>query len=432
MHSITFDDLDYLLSPTQKDPEVQQLISTIRTRGYAKIYALLNKRTAPFDPEAAFWLCYYALDCSINVLTRLLPLCPPPDSFIHKHTISTMFELPNPGLLGFAAYHDRSEAVSLFLQAGASPNAAHSDQVSPLEMAMEGHSFLTLDLLLKQPGLDKTITPRLLDIWARLDESAEDPSLLWCCQRLAQETFAPDYDIFDPTPLPPQLTIRHAAYYHNWPLFRRLCRERPLTTDQAVEGLQNLISASPSLEEAAPLLFELLEACPELVRRRMPRYLLAALALSDSPLIDRAAVQHWLDRLPGKEIVLQPSLYPERILDVPDLLQKWSRRLGDRFLPVLDTAYPLPGNHPGDQQILALLNGCRITGRRCTKNISALSTSILYHASPSLLCYLLQSDNVLARETPEAIQRFLECPVIRSEKADLLRAHIRKEEPYAL
>lgn len=431
------------------------LVKALQQKNYPAIYAALRRLDGPLKDDA-FPAFFCALFCSVRAFQAVMEHCSPKELSASLCSTSLLNGLSPPGhsmpdntwwsAVNLAAYLDKPEALDLLLKAGCSPNRASGCTYSPLEAAVLGRSLKCTQRLLEEPGLNTTVTKTLLTLWAQTEQA--DPLLDWCCQLLCGPLLGQEYSPFDPPPLPPGLTVAHTAQMGNLPLTLRLCRERPVELRHGSDAMAHIFSIcicrlkarsdTDTLTDDVPsALWEvtdaLLQACPTLLRREIPRRLLVHLALAHPEGIP-PILAPWLDRMPGRLVVMDPREDQAFLTACMD--GRWAERFGSELTPALKRSCSFPNPEWFECGTLSQhLACCKICGKPPKGALSALAKSALTDLSAQELAQQLLPGRLLDGEDPMLLLQALEeDEAIVDKRAAVLALHTKKEEadPYDL
>ncbi len=433
------------------DDSLSPLRDAMSQKSYPSIYKELRRCSGPFSPGDAYDLLGDALEngLTLRVFEAVLDKSPPlPEILSYDNTKNLLnLILDPPGLICKAAYQDRGDVLSMFIERGASPNGTDG-KCSPLESALMGQALSSVEVLIQQPELDISWTPQLLFEWAR---TGADPDLRdFCIQTIAPRFTGWDPLSFQPLPIPEPMTAQIIAKARSWPLLERFCRERAPVSPEDVRAAIRIISLQalgPNLGDepvslmpedtqavCAEALAALLESCPALPRRETDcRALLRCfLNLGETA---RERLRPWTDKLGRRRIAMDwvdwnrgeyanfPDLWQSLLPNGPTLvIDRWSG-IFDPFLAVPQHAKAL--SH--------ILDSCPIRGKGRSGKLSPVARAVLYHGDAALIESLFQrSDGLLATEDPDALMDYVlqgSCP--RAIRAAVL-AHVRKTVDYEL
>lgn len=432
------------------EDDLSELFTAISQKSYPRIYKEL-RRAGAFSPQTAFHLLNDALDSglTLRVFETVLANSPPLPEILSADNVDNLFNLTlDPvSLIGRAAFLNRGDVLSLFLEHGASPNLACGG-ASPLESALMGQSLESLEVLIQRPELDTSWTPQLLFEWARPESGSGLRD--FCIQTIAPRFTGWDPLSFQPLPIPEPMTPQIIAKASNWPLLERFCRERaPLSPKNAREairmiGLQVLEpyweneAASPTPEDAqtacAGALAALLDSCPSLLRGETScRALLRCfLNLGETA---RERLRPWTDKLARRRIAMEwvdwdrggysgfPDLWQSLLPNGPTLVI-------DRWSCVFDPSLAVPQRA---KALSHILDSCPIRGKGRKGKLSPVARTALRHGDADLIESLFQrSDGLLATEDPDGLMNFaLQGGCTRANRAAVL-AHVHKTVDYEL
>lgn len=427
------------------------LVKALQQKNYPAIYAALRKLDGPLR-EDAFPAFYCALFCTFRVFQAVMEHCSPKSLCSQLFDTSFFSQLITPKLpfpentwwsaVDLAAYLDKPEALDLLLKAGCSPNRAPRCSYSPLEAAVLGRSLKCTQRLLEEPGLDTTVTKHLLDLWSQTEQG--DTLLDWCCQLLCGPLLGNAYSPFEPAPLPSTLTVVHTAQVENWPLTIRLCREWPVEPRNGTEAMTYILAFyigcmnnDALTEDLLSILCQvtdaLLQACPALLRREIPRRLLAHLVLAHPEGVP-PVLAPWLENMPGSLLIMDPR--EDQAFLTACKKGRWAERFGTRLYPALKRSCNFPNPEWFDCGTLSQhLTCCKIYGKPPKGALSALAQSALTELSAQELAQQLLPGKLLDGEDPVLLLQALEeNKAVLDKRAAVLALYTQKEEadPYDL
>lgn len=288
--------------------EISGLLDAIERKAYPTIYKELRRFTEPIFPRAAFLLLCQALEkyLSLEAIEAILDRSPPLPEFLYAGSISRVL-LCRMGLVEHSAYADRADVLSLFLERGAGPNRADGFELSPLEAALEGECPACVELLMRQPELDTSWTPRLLTDW--VERWRCNPVTDSCLQAMAPR-FTWVQLSCQTAPVPEAMTADVLAISEDWPLLECFCRERPVSRKEGFNALRVISERVPRLfsgsapdgdvyAACARALAALFECCPGLLEGYEARWrmLHCFLALGEFSKGAQAALRPWAESL---------------------------------------------------------------------------------------------------------------------------------------
>lgn len=479
-----FDDLD---EPQAAFPF--GLVNAVKNKRYPTLYTLLNKLDGPLRRDAACQLLRAGLECSIGAFRVILDHCPPVTELTDDGNLQ-FYELDDGALdlssrfcsftlLDKAALDDRPEHLDELLRRGCSPNGPSGRDrcsgSSALLAAFLGRSPRCVRRLVREPELDTALTPSLLSQWARVGLKGSE-ELEQCCRAAAPRLLGADRTgspLFHGVPIPPQLEVKTVLSQRNFPLAEFLCRNRELSIKEAAAAMEELAELVSELDpplgphsfywksrprklsrqRLCSMLDALFTACPQLLRRRLPRTLLLFTALSGKSL--PPLLRPWLDRLRGRRILLDFKL---GYVNLSLALFFWEERLGARWVPVLDPQrvsfppffynFPLFGPS-GPTPLDLLLSRCRLQKFPPGKKLTELSLAVLHLAPMPLLLRQLQPGGLLSMEDPKLLLDYCLPPgaaqtriifhshyslaePLTSQRRRAVLAHLKMEVDYAL
>jgi len=432
----------------EKDLEQQKafqtLLKAISNRDYAAAEEMLKQlgKTSVVR-NRSFDLCSCAIrsGCPRDVFVRLLPYCRPLDE-LEKCAVSRSSGLlpyigEEGGLVQEAAKWNNAAVLEFLLEQGFSPNARWKGALSPLELALMHRAQDVLRLLVRRDDVDFTVTQRILMIWGAKGMNPEtDACLRIAAGRLSGEDAVPeDQEV----PLLPGVTTLHAAQNRNWPLVRRFCGEGRVSEQEGARVLEDATSLQrePDIPECAGLLDALFAACPGLLRKKYPRYLLALCMLQGEEK-ELAQLRPWVERMPGRAVVLCERVLAGELDDMTAYLHLWDERMGPRLRPVLHRSRELPirlmVDGDRDDAIRALFRYCTVRGKPPEGSVSRLTAHVLHLMSPALLAELLETETLFPQEDASALLRYCETMMDfrRQEKRNILLAYLRKDIRYEI
>lgn len=434
----------------------QKLLEALHHCDEPTVYECLKKREKPFQIQEASQLCRGAIfgGCSVDVFREILAhssaLLEELVDFGAAYTYVIQSHFGNKGgLVQEAAAHGRGDILQYLLDQGCSPNARRREDCSALEAALKKGSAACVSLLEQREDVDFTITKTILEIWGNAGKDPEQDA----CFRIAARRLLGEDAAAQELPLLPGMTVVHAANCSNWPLVRRLCRERTVTAEQGKEVVSRYVDANSVFHpaECARLLDALFAACDGLLRCEYPRYILAVCMLSDDEEA-AAMLKGWVERLPGRAVTLCGQKLGEPDFGLKQGLRRWEERMGTHLQPVLRRSGRLPARlspfiyplsleedfclgedpHETDGYIRLLLERCQVRGKLPAGKVSALAKDILQRASPGLVRELIETGKVFPEEDCEALLE--SCRICRwgQEKRNVILAYCRKNVNYEL
>jgi hypothetical protein len=117
----------------------------------------------------------------------------------------------------------------------------------------------------------------------------------------------------------------------------------------------------------------------------------------------------WVDRMPGRTVVLCGHRLVEPDYDLFACLERWEERMGSRLHPVLRRDNLLPVRsmaQTGDEELRCLLEHCEVRGTPKAGQISRLAMDVLQLASPGLLAELCQDGKVFEQENMDLLLQY--------------------------
>ena len=420
-----------------------QLLDAIADCNYSALYTCLRKVQKKFNYDEAYRLCSRAIQsgCTVKAFAAILEHCAPAlEDFVdygsgNNHLYYS--DSPNcGGLVQEAAACGQSHLLQYLLDHGCSPNARSARDCSALEAALWNGAMGCVTLLEQRDDVDFTITDSILELWGSIGlDSVQDT----CFRIIAGRLLGEGKGVFhQEIPLLPGLTVLHAARDDNWPLVMRICRESTVTDKQGKQVLDSYMfhSSELNVSQCAALLDALFTACPGLLRCEYPRYVLSICMLSGDKDV-RAQLQPWVDRMPGRMIVLCGRRLAEPNYDIVDCLSRWDTCMGDRLRPVLRRDKLLPVRamaQTEDESIRILLERTMVRGTHKKGEVSRLAMDVLQMASPNLLAELCAENKLFAQEDMTALLTYCEENVHQKalEKRTILLAFGKKQVDYEL
>lgn len=387
------------------------LLQALHRQKYPTIYAQLRRLSAPLSPERARMACSLALRCTGKALEQVLNHCPPLPSF----------QFAPPGRSGEdlvlqAIRLHEPEKLDILLRRGASFEKGPYSFNSPLEEALESGSVLCLSRLLEEPALDCTLTDTILKLWAMVgsdpeNESTRDSFREMCLREAAPRLLGRPLSLFDPIPVPDQLTVAHAAFAMNIPLLIRLLEERAQDQEDqnAILSMLDNRASRYDMDGDVPLLVRLLEKFPDLLPTHRLRRLLAAHVLLDEP-ESLEPLLPWLDGMePGQVTV---PMFVRLRIDPKVMLDRWEALMPPGVLPLISRGEPLHSTFsPLSEDVRPLLQEphatetyrrmfslCRFTGSPLQGKLSGFARLALHCADLPLLERLLLPGELLDGE----------------------------------
>lgn len=411
-------------------------------RSYRLIYKLLDKYDQIFSLEAACSLLRCALnsELTLRAFKAILKRCPPVSELLTVRQ-SCDFPLFVCGLLEQTAYMDRADVLALLLEEGASPNRRPGFDHSPLECALMNQSQKSVELLMRQPDLDLTWTPALLELWARRGSPLQD----FCLQAMAPRFLGWDPASLQPPPIPEAMRAEYPAQAGNWPLVERFCRERGrLDAEEggaALRWFARMDTAVPEEEAAVSALNALLESCPELLRRREARRTLARFFLSVDEKT-REVLRPWMERIRHRRVDMEERDWSGS--GYSGLLNLWQALLPqgptlavDRWSDVFRVPYAVGGHEERYirlpwEDLECILDACPILGKGRRGYLSPVAATVLRCGSPALVERVFQPGGPLADEDPDCLLLCAQDDEYPRVNRNALLTVIRKEEQYEL
>jgi len=413
--------------------------NAMQEKNYNKFYAVLKKMEGTFRAEEAYDLCNLIIlqEGTEKAFRAALEHCPPLEEFCYygKHQFYRGKRL---GLTEQAIVHDRNDILQILLEHGASPNRRDEEYYSPLEAAAASQSIFCLELLLEHPDIDVEITEELLDIWAHYGSGV---FLDLCLDGIAEKSFGyRPKEIMD-MPVPKEMTIGRALKFHNWRMIKKIIKKEGLTQKEGKEIAKELLSGQWK-EEWIEILDAMFEACPNLLRCDIPRYLLVYAILKGEEVVD-PRLKKWMQQMPGHYIILPGMRWKEQMSEgfrygewsQEFLFSKWGDRIDGRFVPALNRNDWVVMEEwyfvDRGKALRWLLDICQVTGNRSTKWISMLAKQVLETVSMETLVEMLQSGCFLLEENVERMMDHCSNAGLYLQRA-ALAAYAKKEVSYEL
>ena len=227
----------------------------------------------------------------------------------------------------------------------------------------------------------------------------------------------------------------HAAQWENWMLIERLCRESTVTVKQGKEVIDLFLKRGYDIPLCAWGLNLLFTACPELLRCQIPRGILA-LCMLGSEGETAEQLRPWMDRLPGREIVLTYPVISAFYGALAKELCRWEEKAGSRFRPVLRRDNCLPDGEtwgqPWEDTVRTMLTRCSIRGGAPKGRVSVLAREILGTVSAGLVAELCGQGILFPQEDQEALRDLCEQVQDGRAKWSALLACMKRSVSYEL
>lgn len=422
-----------------------RLLDAIADCNYPALYACLKKTPKKYLHDEAYHLCSTAIasGCTIKAFEAILEKCIPtlPEFVdwrdVHNYIIPG-YERSSGGLVQEAAQYGQSHLLKYLLDHGCSPNARGRSNCSALEAALYHGSIGCVSVLEEREDVDFTITETILRLWGSMDLIPERDV---CFRIIAGRLLGEGKGVFHfEIPLLPGMTIRHAVSHENWTLVCRLGLEEQVevTESQGKDAVEQYMATSCQWNpvECGDLLHALFTACPALLRCEYPRYVLSLCMLSGEKAAEEI-LRPWVEKLPGRQVVLCGHRLADPDYDLFDCLERWEDCMGRRLQPVLRRDMLLPVRsmaQTGDWEIRFLLERCEVRGNPKRGTVSRLAMDVLQMASPGLLAELCEEGKVFAQEELELLLQACREALCRQqqEKRNILLAYGKKEVSYEL
>ncbi len=436
--------------PVKPESWMDRLVQAVEWWRYPTLYALLRRPERELYASETFQLCSKALEngMTAKAFSALLDHGPPLMEVLSKGKQNW-----DDGLVEKAAGRDRVDILDILLSRGGNVNRLGSGR-SPLEAAVEGCALHSVERLLQEPELDVTLTKRLLNCWRLADSGLVQ--LDFCLQAAAPRLLGKEPSLQDPIPIPDQLTISRTVEGENWPLVRRLCKERGLSQNEGKRVLKKFAikwrlkpenmpeREKAELMECAAALDSVLTACPKLLRSSRAWLLLVVYTLQ-YPEGNWSVLAPWLSQIQDQTVQLDEvlagfALYEPCPADfglfdghptVNQVLSLWK-------------AYMPNGPHPAinrhgingcitPKTIDMIFQTCMILGRPEPGVVSSLAEELLQWGGPELIEAQFKPGGLLAKEDPKALLQFCQEQEVQKLILGLVLANMeKKEEVYEL
>ncbi len=400
------------------------------------ICACLRKTTEPFSGDEAYSLCKDIIErpCSLKAFQAILEHCEPLETFCSYSLFNYVTPFGTGGLVQEAAANDRPEILQYLLDQGLSPNGRSQSESSALEAALWCSSVRCVDLLCKREDVDTRVTERLRCVWGRLGVYpwAEEGYRIAARRILGYGEEGPNGEV----PLLPGLCVRHAVKCENFTLIERLLRDTTVTVNQGKEILELLLCHTEDISFCAWWLDRLFTACPVLLRNQTARGMLALCMLGCEEKSDEQLLRPWVDKLPGREIVLTFPVVScfEAVLGLH--LFRWEDRLGSRLYPSLRRNKPLSDSElwgmPWEDVAYIMLTRCKIRNDAPKGEVSRLAKQILKSVSPGLVAELCDQGILFPQENLEALLEYCGGVEDGKTKRNILLVYMKKDVFYEL
>ena len=418
-----------------KRDDYEQILDAVMECNYPALYAGLRKVKRAFNHHESYQLCSAAIEsgCTLKAFETILQHCEPTlEEFVNycsgHNYILHGYQGSCGGLVQEAAWYVRSDLLKYMLDHGCSPNARGKSDCSALEAALGNGAIGSISVLEARDDVDFTITETILRLWGSMGQEGMRDI---CFRMIAGRLLGEGKGVFHPEiPLLPGMQIGHAADHENWPLVCRMLREQTEVTEKQckdVLGRYLFMSGTWDAAGCAELLDAMFSACPNLLRCEQPRYVLSLCMLSgDEAVAER--MRPWVDRMPGRTVVLCGHRLGEPDYDLFACLERWEERMGPRWKPVLRRDKLLPVRSMAqvqDQEIRFLLECCHVRGTPKAGQVSRLAMDLLQLASPGLLAELCQDGKVFDGETMDLLLQYCEENLHHQsqQKKDILLAY---------
>lgn len=321
-----------------------------------------------------------------------------------------------------AAYYGDTETLEQRFKEGASPNAAHSNVISPLEAAILGGHPECVQTILDHPAFDPTPTQSDLAAFAR---NGTDSAVSACCELAAPAVLGYQFKATDNAPLPNGITLSHIICAGNWILLIRHIEHNPVDSKDCrriADGMGwQALEISPRY--GILILERLLTSCSALLKYRTVQQCFCALALSNPGGIPQE-LRPFAELLPKKVILAEGSYF--RWGGAGNLLSRWRSHLGALASPCLDLGRPLPDSEPDEEAVEHLLRVCTICGTIPEGRVSPLLTDVIAHASEDTLRTHLRSGGKLASVGHEPVARASQTLMIPEERRNFMEGLMKE------
>lgn len=402
----------------------------------AALYACLKQTEEPFNEYESYNLCKNAMEsqCSLQAFQTILTHCVPLETFCNYSPFNYVTPFGTGGLVQEAAGNDCPDILEYLLDRGFSPNAQSQNESSALETALWRGSERCVDLLCKREDVDTRVTEGLLCVWGNLGALLENEEGYRIAARriLGYGEEGPHGEV----PLLPGLSVRYAVKCENFTLIERLLRDTMVMVNQGKEVLELLLCHTEEISFCAWWLDRLFTACPALLRNQTARGMLALCMLGCEEESDEKLLRSWVDKLPGREIVLTFPVIScfEAVLGLH--LCRWEDRLGSRFYPSLRRNKPLPDSTlwgmPWEDVAYIMLTRCKIRNDAPKGEVSRLAKHILKSVSPSLVAELCDQGILFPQENLEALMAYCGGVKDGKTKRNILLVYMKKDVFYEL
>lgn len=425
-----------VVTAAERQMTLHNLRMAIMEKDDAALYACLQKTREPFNEYDSYSLCKDVLESqwSLQVFQAILEHCEPLETFCFYPLHNYVTPFGTGGLVQEAAANDCPEILQYLLDQGFSPNRKSQSESSALEAALWRGSVRCVELLCKREDVDTSVTENLRCVWGRLGvyPQAEAGYRIAARRILGYSEEGPRRDV----PLLPGFRISHAVKCENFTLIERLLRDTTVTVNQGKEILELLLCYAEDIPFCARWLDKLFAACPALLRNQTARGMLALCMLGCEDESEEQLLRPWVDKLPGREIVLTFQVISsfEAVLGLH--LCRWEDRLGSRFYPSLRRNEPLSDSTlwgmPWEDVAYIMLTRCKIRNDAPKGEVSRLAKQILKSVSPGLVAELCDQGILFPQENLEALLEYCGGVKDGKTKRNILLVYMKKDVFYEL
>lgn len=321
-----------------------------------------------------------------------------------------------------AAYYGDTETLEQRFKEGASPNASHSNVVSPLGAAIRGGHPECVKTILEHPAFDPTPTEQVL---AALAFNGMGNTVNACCELAAPIVLGCEFKATDSAPLPEGITLSHIIQAGNWLLLIRYTEHNAIDSKDCrriADGMGwQALENHP--HHGIRILARLLTACSSLLKHQAIQQCFCALALSNPNGIPQE-LQPFTELLPKKVILSEGSHFCWG--GTGNLLSRWRSHLGTHTSPYLDLKRYLPDSNPTEEEVDHLLRVCTICGKITENQMSSLLIDIITHASEDTLRTHLQHGGKLASIGYEHVARASRALMIPEERRSFMTVLLKE------
>lgn len=425
-----------VVTAAERQMRLYDLRMAIAENDEAALYACLQKTAEPFNGFEAYSLCKNVMEsqCSLQVFQAILEHCEPLETFCCYSPFNYVTSFGTGGLVQEAAANDCPEILEYLLDRGFSPNARSHNESSALEAALWRGSARCVDLLCRREDVDTRVTENLRWVWGNWGAHpwTEEGYRIAARRILGCGEEGPCGEV----PLLPGLSVKHAVKCENFTLIERLLRDTMVTVNQGKEILELLLCRTEDISFCAWWLDRLFAACPALLRNQTARGMLELCMLGCEEESAEQLLRPWVDKLPGREIVLTFRVISgfEAVLGMH--LFRWEEWLGRRFYPSLRRNSPMPDDMlwgmPWEDVAYIMLTRCRIRNDAPKGDVSRLARQILKSVSPGLVAELYEQGILFPQEDQETLLKACERVKDGMSKRNVLLVYMKKDIFYEL